>query len=347
MMRPVFRKSMGDVFRGVFPAPFSPLNLFSAGSVGGWYDPADLSTLFQDSAGTTPVTEAGQPVGLVQDKSGGGYNAVQAISAERPTYAIVPKSGRRNLAVSTELFDNASWVKFSSGTGSNPVVTDDFADGPLPNTRASRIVFDLGGGTTAADISQIRNATPYTVAEYTPSFWLRSNTGSDYDIIFTIGNSQAGEVTVTSTWQRLSLTFTPGAANILGAGLRTRGSAGHANVTDILVYGAQFELGDAATAYQRVKSEFDVFEAGVPSLSYFARTDVAQSLNATFPDLGANATVATATESNVAISGGQTIGAGSYDVLQGSQTFGHVVINRPLRLSETTSVRQYLKGNAP
>lgn len=34
-----------------------------------WYDPSDWSTLFQDSAGTIPVTAVGDPVGLMLDKS--------------------------------------------------------------------------------------------------------------------------------------------------------------------------------------------------------------------------------------------------------------------------------------
>ena len=50
---------------------FSPATLFAAGEPGGWYDPSDLSTMFQDSAGTTPVTATGQTVGLVLDKSQG------------------------------------------------------------------------------------------------------------------------------------------------------------------------------------------------------------------------------------------------------------------------------------
>lgn len=49
----------------------SPASLFANGEVGVWYDPSDLTTLFQDSAGTTPVTAAGQQVGLVLDKSQG------------------------------------------------------------------------------------------------------------------------------------------------------------------------------------------------------------------------------------------------------------------------------------
>ena len=50
---------------------YSPLALFNASEVGVWYDPSDLSTLYQDSAGTTPVTNVEQPVGLMLDKSKG------------------------------------------------------------------------------------------------------------------------------------------------------------------------------------------------------------------------------------------------------------------------------------
>lgn len=50
---------------------FTPAALFAAGEQGAWYDPSDLSTLYQDSAGTTPVTGVEQPVGLMLDKSKG------------------------------------------------------------------------------------------------------------------------------------------------------------------------------------------------------------------------------------------------------------------------------------
>ena len=50
---------------------FSIPSLFASGAPGVWYDPSDYSTLFQDSAGTTPVTAVEQPVGLMLDKSQG------------------------------------------------------------------------------------------------------------------------------------------------------------------------------------------------------------------------------------------------------------------------------------
>ena len=45
--------------------------LFANNEQGFFYDPNDLSTMFQDAAGTVPVTAVGQPVGLMLDKSKG------------------------------------------------------------------------------------------------------------------------------------------------------------------------------------------------------------------------------------------------------------------------------------
>jgi len=50
---------------------FSPSTLYSSGSQGIWLDPSDLSTMFSDRAGTTPVTTPGTVVGLRLDKSKG------------------------------------------------------------------------------------------------------------------------------------------------------------------------------------------------------------------------------------------------------------------------------------
>ena len=45
--------------------------LFENGEQGFFYDPNDLSTMFQDAAGTVPVTAVGQTIGLALDKSKG------------------------------------------------------------------------------------------------------------------------------------------------------------------------------------------------------------------------------------------------------------------------------------
>lgn len=76
------------IARAAMGAQFSPWKLFAGGVSGAWYDPSDISTLFQDSAGTTPVTASGDPVGKMLDKSGNGLHATQSTSGKRPIYTV-------------------------------------------------------------------------------------------------------------------------------------------------------------------------------------------------------------------------------------------------------------------
>lgn len=58
--------------------------LFANNEQGFAFDFNDLATMYQDAAGTIPVTDVGQPVGKVLDKSGRGNHATQSTSAKRP-----------------------------------------------------------------------------------------------------------------------------------------------------------------------------------------------------------------------------------------------------------------------
>ena len=65
-------------------------SLFSAGEQGAFYIPRPVvngvQALFQDAAGTTPVTADGDPVGKMIDQSGNGNHAIQTVSGLRPVY---------------------------------------------------------------------------------------------------------------------------------------------------------------------------------------------------------------------------------------------------------------------
>ncbi len=81
-LQPAIRAAISGVYGS--SSAWSPLTLFAASEVGVWYDPSDFSTMFQDSAGTTPVTAVGDPVGKILDKSGNLKHATQATAASRP-----------------------------------------------------------------------------------------------------------------------------------------------------------------------------------------------------------------------------------------------------------------------
>ena len=109
--------------------------LFAASEQGVWYDPSDMSTMYQDSAGTVPVTAVEQPVGRILDKSGRGNHATQATTTCRPTL-----SARYNLLTDTEAF--AAWSTLLSSTTSNTTATTD----PLGGNSADILVASASSG---------------------------------------------------------------------------------------------------------------------------------------------------------------------------------------------------------
>lgn len=68
---------------------FNPSSLFAAGEQGGFYNIANLATLFSDTAGTTPASVDGQ-VARINDLSGRGNNLTQSTSSSQ---AILRNSG--------------------------------------------------------------------------------------------------------------------------------------------------------------------------------------------------------------------------------------------------------------
>ena len=88
-MSPVSRSVSRPVSRSILAGQSNTLasiikSLFANNEQGFAYDSNDLSTMFQDAAGTIPVTGAGQPVGLIKDKSGNNNHAFATSSATRP-----------------------------------------------------------------------------------------------------------------------------------------------------------------------------------------------------------------------------------------------------------------------
>jgi hypothetical protein len=325
MLTTVFTNVFKPVIHPVFLEKFSPASLFANGEVGGWYDPFDLTTVFTDTAGTTPATVV-DALERIDDKSGNVLNALQSTLGSRPILGRVPDGGRRNILVRTEEFqDESAWSRQSSGT---TVVVNE-AVAPDGTTTADRINFIASA---AGRIDQLTG----TGSTKAFSCWLRSVSGTT-TIVLGRGATQGTVVTLTEDWQRFSHT---------SLNLQAGFSNGEAVAKSFYAWGAQLEEG-SLSAYQKVTSTYDVTEAGKADKYYLFDDASDDSINATLPDLGANATIATATEAGVSILSGQTIGAGAYDILRGAQTFGHIVLNRPLRLSEKTAIQQYFEGRLP
>ncbi len=167
---------------------WTPLNLFAGGVVGGWYDPSDISTLWQDSARTTPVTTSGQPVGAIDDKSGNGRHLLQATAANRGTYAAGdPATFGSDLVSNGTFASDTVWAKgagwaIAAGVASATTSTASLSQAVTVTAgKLYQLVFTLTrsagsctpritGGTTTNGLAQSANGT-YTI-------YLRAETGN-------------------------------------------------------------------------------------------------------------------------------------------------------------------------
>ena len=119
-VRDWYEPGPGVFFTGITGTEsFSPAMLFTTGVNGAWYDPSDLTTLYQDAAGTIPVTAFEQPVGRMLDKSGRGNHAFNP-SGNSANFPVL--SARYNLLTKSEQFADAYWAK-NNATVTNPTAT--------------------------------------------------------------------------------------------------------------------------------------------------------------------------------------------------------------------------------
>ena len=167
---------------------FTPTaTLFAAAEKGAWFDAGDLTTLFQDVAGTIPVTAVGQFVGKWLDKSGNAKHAVAAANnTTRPKYQI-DDEGNPNVTFTkspaTQLFtpsiDFTGTAQMTVCVGAH--VTDQSSAG---------VVVELGADVNSVNGSFLIGA-PSSTADH--SVYLRGTS----TIIAKVGNVVDGDDIIT------------------------------------------------------------------------------------------------------------------------------------------------------
>ena len=250
-----------------------PTQLFALGEVGAWYDPSDFSSMYQDSAGTTPVTAVEQPVGKILDKSGRGNHASQATSAARPTL-----SARVNLLTYSEVFSNAVWTKtriLAFGSGS----VADATTAPDGTLTADKIIEDGSASTTPSvqQASTLASGTQATFRVYCKAAertWCRvslnANTGADASVYVNLstganGTSAGGTYVITSMgngWWRIAVTGTTSTINAIPIVLVATADGGQSysgdSTSGIYIWGASLVHADQASLpYQRIAAATD------------------------------------------------------------------------------------------
>lgn len=166
--------TVDDPFR-FYGEAFHPIyTLFANGEQGAWYDPSDLTTLYQDSAGTTPVTADGDPVGLMMDKSGNDNHASQSVAAARPIYRTdgtlhwLQFDGVDDALVTSHVMTLRSFfVAATVGSTSQAVFAYNVSGAQYPSGATGGSLYCLvGGSSTRWNLTPVAYNTPFVQSSF-------------------------------------------------------------------------------------------------------------------------------------------------------------------------------------
>lgn len=246
---------------------FSPSSLFASGEQGVWLDNSDFTTLFQDAAGTTPVTGYEQFVGLRLDKSKSGVGTNGA--------------KRVNLLTRTEEFDNAAWTKINSTI----IATNGVS--PTGTATADTVQFTVGIYGSVFQTTSVVSGASYKLSVYAKAGTLDTlglefrGVGSVPDVIFnlTSGTVISGSGgTITSAGDGWFLcTVTKTSVDTSELVIISAGASPASNGT-LLLWGADLRLAsEAATlpTYQRIT---DTWYNTIPGNHAYQTTTTARAV---------------------------------------------------------------------
>ena len=235
---------------------------------GAFFDAQDMSTMFQDAAGTIPVTAMEQPVGKILDKSGNNYHATQPITASRPTL-----SARHNMLTNTEDFAHAVWIK------SNCSVTSGVTENPFG---LSDVPVVVGGSSTLDNfihqaIQPMRAGVKYTSFRYVKAdsatfctLGLHQHADVYFDLVsltyafFGVGFSSASIEDVGQGWRKItaSWVFQSASSPQVYYAIASSLSSQSGVPVGSRLYTTRHSFGVALDEYQRVNTATDYDTVG-------------------------------------------------------------------------------------
>ncbi len=191
-----------------------------------------------------------------------------------PSLLLEPQ--RNNVITYSEDFTQSVWVLFGYASGDAPILTSNYATSPDGKQNATRLQFNLNGGTTVTDRSYIRYDSFASQTDYYYSCYVKSANGQEQKLLWQHGGDDS-EFTVTNQWQRVELDRNGFAETF--AGFSLRGGISTVESADVLIWGFQVERGSYPTSYMPTsgsiftRNEDKAINAGLGTTDTFNSTE--------------------------------------------------------------------------
>jgi hypothetical protein len=171
--------------------------------------------------------------GLIQTAASGAAR-FDHNPATGESLGLLMEEARTNLITYSEQLNNAAWQSISTGT---PVVTPNALVAPDGTITSDLVVGDHINTWIANNVGAVN------AGQYSFSVWLKSDIAQTADIFMSYGATDVLTYSVTTTWQRFTLTVTRAATAGLYVGINV------GNAKNIYIWGAQLEAGSFPTSY--------------------------------------------------------------------------------------------------
>ena len=170
---------------------------------------------------------------------------------------VVPDSGcgswlwepqSTNLITQSELFSDATWTKVGGGAADDTIITSNYATSPDGTNNASRAQFNAVGTANGDRANLYANINVTSGQTFTMSFYGKSATATNEEVVLRMGSVQQVSVTLTQEYQRFSHTYTVTSSGAKNFGIQIRGNSAVTSA-DIIIWGFQVEQQSYATSY--------------------------------------------------------------------------------------------------
>jgi hypothetical protein len=163
--------------------------------------------------------------------------------------ALLLEPSRTNLIEYSIPINSAPYNYANGGVATAPIHTANQGISPDGSLNASKIDFNLNGGTTSSDLSQMAYVGSSLTGDYTSSFYLKSFDSNSYIVTLLDSNGATSQETITPEWQRFTFYNGGGTTSTNLIRIRLRGNENTSNTASLLAWGFQLESGSYATSY--------------------------------------------------------------------------------------------------